>query len=249
VKSQAKPALSARRLLVRLALLPAVTSAAWLLLTYHPQPLFRYELQRGNIVVHARDPIPDEARAIVDDALQRIARSPFYDPAQRYHVFLTGRTAWYGLLTGNAPGSGLTNCWANVFIRRADVASNRVFAADGRVKGGERTLTYHLAHELTHAMTLRRLGWLHWHALAAFQKEGYADYVGMSHTIDLSAERAALMRGDPRMNVTSSGLYARYELLVAYLLKYRQMSPERLLAAPLQRARIEADLRAAVDLD
>jgi hypothetical protein len=235
----------AQLMLLRLAMSVAVTSAAWLALTWHPQPLFGYELQRGNIVVHAREPLPEAARTIVDDALQRIARSSLYDPAQRYHVFLTGKTGLYGLLTGNARGSGLTNCWGNVFIRRADVAGNRVFAADGREKDGGRTLTYHLAHELTHAMALRRLGWIHVHALAAFQKEGYADHIGFAHDIDLAAERAALVRGDPRMNVASSGLYARYELLVVYLMKCRKMTAEQLLAEPLRQARIEADLRSS----
>jgi hypothetical protein len=200
-------------------------------------------------VVHAREPLPDEARTIVDDALQRIARSPFYDPADRYHVYLTGTSAWHGILTGNAPGSGFTNCWANVFVRRADVANNRVFAADGREKGGERTLSYILAHELTHAMTLRALGIRHFAALAAFQKEGYADYVGFAHVVDLAAGRAALVRGDPRMNVSSSGLYARYELLVAYLLQRRHLSARQLLSEPLSRTRIEAELRAASDLE
>jgi len=97
-------------------------------------------------------------------------------------------------------------------------------------------------------MTADRLGRLAYARLAKFQQEGYADYVGYDHRLDPPRGRAALERGAPEMNPRGSGLYARYELLVAYLLDRRGLTVAELLARPRDPAEVEAELRRAPDL-
>jgi hypothetical protein len=55
---------------------------------------------------------------------------------------------------------------------------------------GDRTLTYYIAHELAHTMVARRIGRRSYHALAPWQQEGYADYVGKGGAFDFDAARA-----------------------------------------------------------
>ena len=80
--------------------------------------------------------------------------------------------------------------------------------------------------------------------LSAFQQEGYADYVAFDRRVDLARGRAALARDAPEMSPRRSGLYARYELLVAYLLERRGMTVDALLARRIDGAQVEAELRA-----
>jgi hypothetical protein len=96
-------------------------------------------------------------------------------------------------------------------------------------------------------MTADRVGRWRYARLAAFQVEGYADFVAFdrtvdSHHVDLAAGRAALRRGAPEMSPKLSGLYRRYELLVAYLFERRGFDVAALLARPLDRAQVEREL-------
>jgi hypothetical protein len=230
----------------------AAVAAAWLALAIHPQTLFAYSLRRANVVLHARAPLPPEAVPQLDEAVRRLARSPLYDPARVHHVFLCDTKALFALFAlwaRNAGGTAQIYFVGNVFIRPHDVARGVVFGPSGQVKQKERSLTYFIAHEVTHAMTADHVGRRGYHALAAFQQEGYADYVAFARPVDLAGWRAALARDEPEMSVQRSGLYRRYELLVAYLLERRGLSVDQLLSLPRDRAQVEAQLRDDPNID
>jgi hypothetical protein len=230
----------------RALLLVVVVAAGWLALVLHPQPLFAYTASRDNIVLHARRPFPPATQTQLQDVLRRVSASPLYDAGRVHDVFLCDTPALYGALALWAYKSGgLTQALANghVFIRPSDIQRGTVFGRSGEVKNG-RPLAYFIAHEVTHAMTADRIGRWRDHRLAAFQKEGYADHVAFARPLDWRAERTALIQETPEMNPSQSGLYRRYELLVAYLLDQRGMSIEELLARPLDRKVIEDQLRA-----
>ena len=82
-----------------------------------------------------------------------------------------------------------------------------------------------------------------YHRLAAFQQEGYADYVAFARPVDFAAGREALARDAPEMDPRRSGLYRRYELMVAYLLEHRGMTVDELLARRIDPAPVLAALR------
>jgi hypothetical protein len=226
----------------RRVLLGAVALVAgYVALVIHPQPLFAYTLQRGNIVLHARAPLPPEATPILDDALARVSGSPLYDAARTHHVFLCDTPRLYSLFALGNKSGGITHMQltGNVFIRPANVARNRVIGRSGVEKGGERTLAYYVAHEVAHAMTSDHIGrWRSWR-LAAFAREGYADYVAFARPVDLPRGRAELEAGTADMDPSRSGHYDRYRLLVGYLLQRRGLSVDDLFAHQMNRAEIE----------
>jgi hypothetical protein len=235
----------------RVAMTVAALVAGYLALVIHPQPLFAYSLQRGNIVLHARNPLPPEATQMLDDALARVSRSPLYDAGRTHHVFLCDTPPLYDLFAAWQYRSGaVTQTWAtgNVFIRPANVRRGRVIGRSGVEKGGERTLAYYVAHEVTHAMTADRVGrWTMWR-LAPFQREGYADYVAFARAVDLPHGRADFEAGAVDMDPRRSGHYDRYRLLVGYLLQRRDLSVDDLLARRLDGAEIERQLVADAGL-
>ena len=219
--------------------------AGYVALVIHPQPLFAYTLQRGNLVLHARHPLPLEATPMLDDALARVSRSPLYDAARTHDVFLCDTSGLYSFFSlWNHRSGGVTHTWAggNAFIRPADVRRGRVMGASGVEKGGARTLTYYVAHEVTHAMSAAHGGRWRFNKLAAFQTEGYADYVAFARPVDLARGRAELEANTCDMNVSCSGHYDRYRLLVGYLLQQRHLTVDELLSRPLDRREIEAQV-------
>ena len=235
-----------RRVLRRAALAVVVVAAGWLALVIHPQPLFAYTTREANIVLHARRPFPPATQPMLADVVRRLSRSPLYDPGRVHHVFLCDTPALYGALALWARKSGgvtqaLLN--GNAFIRPYDIQRGVVFGRQGEAKQG-RSLAYFIAHEVTHAMTADHVGRWRYRRLAAFQKEGYADVVAFDRALNLRDERAALVRDEPQMDPTRSGLYRRYEVLVDYLLQRRGLTVEALLAAPMNRYTTEAELLA-----
>lgn len=232
----------------RLALGLCGAFAGYAALVAYPQPLFAYSAERANVVLHARSPLPAQSGPLLDDVLTRIERSPLYDPQRRHHVFLCDSPALFGLFTlWSYKSAGVTTTWAtsNAFIRPSSVERGRVIGPSGVEKGGERTLAYHIAHELTHAMTADRFGRYGSHRLAAFQREGYADYVAFARPVDVAGGRRELRAGSPDMDPKRSGHYDRYRLLVGYLLQERHFSVEQLLGAPLGRVSVEEELERA----
>jgi hypothetical protein len=217
-------------------------------LVVYPQPLFAHSAQRGNLVLHSRQPLPKEAAALTDDVLGRVRLSPLYDAARVHHVFLCDTPALFALFTlSQRNAGGVTTTWAtsNVFIRPSSIERGRVMGASGVEKGGERTLAYYIAHEVTHAMTADRIGRVETYRLAPFQREGYADYVAFTGPVDLVRARHDLLTGSKDMDPAGSGHYDRYRLLVGFLLAERQLSVAELLRQPLDREMVEAELRVA----
>jgi len=235
------------RRLRRVGLALVAVAGGWLALVMHPQPLFAYSAQRANIVLHARSPLPPEAGPLLDDVVARVARSPLYDPRRTHHVFLCDTPRLFGLFAlWDRKVGGIAEVYldGNVFIRPSSVERNRVIGPSGQEKGGERTLAYFIAHEVTHAMTSDHVGRWRYHGLAAFQREGYADYVAFARPVDFARGRELLERDAPEMSPQRSGLYLRYELMVAHLLEHEGMTVDGLLARRIPPEPVLAALRA-----
>ena len=232
----------------RIGLALAAVLVAWVALAAHPQPLFAHSAHVRNVVLHARDPLPPETGPLLDDVVGRITRSPLYDRGRTYHVFLCDTPALFGLFAlwdRNVGAISQVHLGGNVFIRPASIAHNRVMRRSGADTPGERTLAYFIAHEIAHTMTADHVGRWRYFNLAAFQQEGYADYIAFAgRKIDYAGWAAALAAGTPEMVPKLSGLYRRHELLVSYLLDRLGVTVDELLARPLQQAAVERELLA-----
>jgi hypothetical protein len=243
--SGSRPARRLWRCVLRVGLGIAVLGAGWLTLVIHPQPLFAHTLRRANVILHARSVLPPEAVPILDDVVARIARSPLYDATRDHDVFLCDTPALFAFFAPDAPRvGGVAHLDGNVFVRPANIARNRVIGPSGDEKPGERTLAYFIAHEVTHAMTSARVGPWGFQRLAAFQKEGYADHVAYARPLELASAREQLRRRAPEMDVRVSGLYRKYELMVAWLLERQGMSVDELLSRPRDPHDVERQLEA-----
>ena len=219
-------------------------------LLVRPQIVFAYSTRAGNLVLHARSPLPPRADEILRAARERVARSPLYDPGRDYHVFLCDTQAcftFFVLWDRRVGGVSHVHLTGNAFIRPSRIERDRLIAYSGKEPDGDRTLTYYLAHEVAHTMTAARVGRIGYHRLDAWQREGYADYVGKggAGAIDYQAWRAEFEAGDAGMDPRRSGLYRRYHLMVAFLLDHRGWSVPELLSAPIAGVTVETELRAA----
>src|SRR5262249_7721998 len=112
------------------------------------------------------------------------------------------------------------------------IEDNRLISQSGLPVAGARTLDYYVAHEVTHELTGRLIGPWRFYRLPQWLREGYADYVGKSAAFNYVEARQAFLDGAPEMDFQRSGLYVRFNPLVAYLLDHRHWTVDRLLGEP-----------------
>ncbi|HTV24185.1 MAG TPA: hypothetical protein VMG12_36080 [Polyangiaceae bacterium] len=219
----------------------------YVLLLLHPGSLFAYDVRYANLVLHAPKPLPPEALDVARAARERVALSPFFSASDEYDVYLCDTPALYAFLSLKPETGAVSQVYldGNVFLRPSAIERDRLIGPRGHDVPGDRTLTYYIAHELAHTMVARHIGRRAYHALAAWQQEGYADYVGKGGSFDYDAILAAFRAGERDLDPVASGLYLRYHLLTAYELDRQGLSPLELLAEPRAREPLEAQLRAA----
>jgi hypothetical protein len=221
----------------------------YLMLLCHPGLLFRYTFARDGIALYSDEPIPALSAALVlKDVERRLARTPLsrHRSGQDFRVYLCNQT-WRFLLFANYRHrvGGLTYppLTDNVFLRTVHLDANRLVGASGREVPGERTLSYFIAHEITHVLIARELGSVGYARLPTWKDDGYADYVAKADDFDYERALAQFRRADRELDPERSGLYLRYHLLVANLLDRKGISVRELLSRKLDRAHLEQELR------
>jgi hypothetical protein len=241
----------ARRWARRFAFLLALVLAAAAALIAFPQILFAHQVTEGRLTLYSDAPFDlGRGREILADVEARIESSPL-DDHKPHGVFITNadwRRRIAFLTAEGAAGVNLYPLANSVFIARADVDHDLVYGASGKAALAPRTLAYYAAHEITHSFTAEYLGaWRLWNwGLPQWIREGYADYVGMRGHSDLDDLYRRYLAGDPDLDFARSHTYARFRMLVAFMIERQGWSVDDLLASKLSQAQAEAMLSAGM---
>jgi hypothetical protein len=219
----------------------------YLILLRHPGLFFRYSFTRGAMTLYSDEPIPESAARVMQDAQDRLIRSPLFRgrSARNIRIYLCNRP-WRFLLFANIRHrvGGLTYVPIsnNIFLRGANIDANRLIGPSGNEVPGERTLSYYVAHEAVHTLLSDELGVAAYWRLPTWKDDGYADYIAKGTDFDYRRAVELLRTGDRELDPKRSGLYLRYNLLVAYLLDLKGIGLHELLNQEFDAARIEAEI-------
>lgn len=236
-------------LVCRLALI--ATGVALLLATSiagvlaYPQPFFAHQVAEGRLELYSDRPFDTNAgRVILADAEARLGRSQLND-GRRHQIFIANaewRRRLFFLWGFGARGINFHPVAGGVFLRQADVEADRLLKSDGTPVPPPRTLAYYAAHEIGHDFIAERIGAIANWRLPVWIREGLADYIAFGGDVDIDALAAALRRGDPDLDPKRSGTYARYRLLVAFMLEREGWTVDRLLASGMTQVDAEGRL-------
>jgi hypothetical protein len=222
----------------------------WALLCF-PQPFFRSSVQADNLALYSDQSFaPEAGKRILETVEAKLAASPLYSARERHAAYICNARWRQRLFFNRNYGVGGLNQYpltTNVFLRDAAVEDNRLISPSGSRVPGDRTLDYFIAHEITHTLTVRAIGWLKYYELPRWVREGYADYVAKGSAFDYEPARRAFLTGAPEMDWQQSGLYWRYHLLVAYLLDKQHWTVQQLLESPPEQSSIEDQIRRSSD--
>jgi hypothetical protein len=232
-----------RRLLRRSLLVLLMTTVVYLSALMYPQPLFAYEIRHGGLSIHTTEPIPDAMHATLSRALARLQRSPLFARAGAVHVFICQDQRTFALFARQNYRVGGVADWLvgqHAFLRESDVYNDRLISPSGTPVSADRPLSYFVAHEAMHIAITRHVGRARYSQLPQWLDDGYADYI--ARDIDYPETLRRMKAGDRELDPARSGLYLRFQLMVAYLLERKGVAIEALLANPPDRTSLEAEL-------
>lgn len=236
-----------KSLFLRTTLAAVTLFIAYLLLLIFPQPLFSYAVSADRLTLHSDRPFSKSgAENVLRVVAANLAKSPLYSDRHDHHIFICNER-WRQILFFNknygVGGVSFYPLTSNVFLRDAKIENNQLMSPLGTPILGTRTLDYFITHEITHDLTGRALGPIRYFQLPQYIREGYADYVGKGNSFNYAEARQAFLINSPEMDYQKSGLYLRFNLLVAYLLDHRGLRVTQLLQDPPPQQVVEATLK------
>lgn len=242
-----KERLLKKRFWIRAVATVLVGFSLYLALLCFPQPFFRWSVSAANLTLYSDQPFSEEeAKKVLEIAQAKLEASPLYSAQQHHSIFICNARWRQRLFFNRTYGVGGVNYYpltTNVFLRDALIEENRLISPSGNIVQGDRTLDYFMVHEIGHTLTKQATGSLrHWQ-MPEWITEGYPDYIGKGSAFRYDEARQAFLSDAHEMDRWKSGLYLRYNLLVAHLLDKQQWSVQRLLQEALEQKIVEDQIK------
>lgn len=201
------------------------------LLVVFPQPLLRHRVSHGTFTVYSPEKLPPEIRAVLDRTRSLLAVSTIDEPDLSYNVYLLNSYRRMRFLLVRNVHFGAMLATGGIYITDADVARDvarckKLGPRDER----RRSLSGAIAHEATHRLMRRRVGFFADRRLPTWVKEGYCDFIARENAID-PATAFAILDGRASRRVRGYA-YFEFRLAIDYLLTEKGMTIEQIIERP-----------------
>lgn len=203
-----------------------VLALIYLLTLFFPQPFFKNKISVGNISIYSDEELPlEEVTNILKSVQSKIERSTIYKSNTKHRVFIANNpTLWKYFSNINYKVGGLNYVIFNhnIFLRRVDIKENRLYGPSGNKVGGNRTLDYFIAHELTHTLEFESMIWYKYPINTNWILEGYAEYI--AHGPETYEDALNQYLNVPE--TTSAKYYTRARTMITYILEKQNTKVE-----------------------
>lgn len=213
-----------------------------------PHAFFHTPISAKNLSLYSDQTFSSaDGQRVLEIAQAKLTTSPLYSAEQNHQIFICNARWRQRIFFAYSYGVGGVNYYpitTNVFLRDSIIEENCLIGPNGNRVAADRSLDYFIAHEITHSLTGQAIGGISYHRLPQWKREGYADYVGKGTAFNYDEMKRAFLANESKMDYAQSGLYLRFNLLVAYLLDKQHWSVQRLLSEPIEQSIVEEMIRA-----
>ena len=204
----------------------ASSGLAYIFLLSFPQALFAFETSHNSFRVYSREPLDPNIHAVLDSVEAKLSASGIDDAGLEPRIFLCNSHGLYAFLSLYVGSTSFAKGYLalpgdNVFVNRSDAPHDLVFRA-ARLKD-ERSLSGVIAHEVTHLLVRKKLGYLKNLMLPAWKQEGYSEYVA-GGTLLTAEDGVGRWKANPTDD--SGYKYFKYYMLVKYLIDIKKLNVE-----------------------
>ena len=218
-----------------------VVAIAWVALTAFPSLLFAHSEAIGQITFYADEPLPKEIRTVSERAVERLQTTPTFKPTDMLHVFIAN-SLWRRviLIPASLNAYGAANIWTgNIVLGRCDIKNDVAYNA--RPKWNERPLHEVIAHECTHVLLQRRVGFVRYLSIPTWKNEGYCECIAGGGSFDRTLGETMLASG--KDDNSPAFRYLKFSMAVSAVLQQCKADHVECLGQP---ATFEAALESAI---
>lgn len=194
----------------------AVLVGLYLGLRFFPQVLFAHSVTADGITFYSHAPLQVDVASCAARSRELLQASELAAPGHPERVFVCDSPWLFTLFcpTSMRAFAASVPVTDNVFLASADFPAD--LARSSAPLYNTRALSAVVAHEITHGLIRRRLGWLRAASLPTWVTEGYCDYVAREGSFPEATGLALMASG--RSNPSPSFHYFEYRQTVRYLL-------------------------------
>jgi len=209
-----------------------IACAAYMTILWNAEIFFSHQHDFQNIRFFSDEPIDSQAlNSVLKSSLDLLNKSPLFHPDRQYRVF-NANSNWRRLifLRGWSAAGGIYQPpIPATYLGAINIEKNLLLKPDGMPAPPERSLSYFIAHEITHQLTAEHLGGVRFYFLPMWISEGYADYIAKGDSFDDFAQVNLLKNKAPQTDIWKTE-FDDYNLLVTYLLEKKKVSLSHLFA-------------------
>lgn len=209
-------------ILGKIILIIIVLVAIYILTLCFPELFFKNKVVVDNFVVYSNQEIPTEINEIIKTAEIRIKKSEIYKENLKARLFITNDDwRWkYFSNTHYKVGALAYVGIDNIFFRKVDIKSNRLYGNSGKPADGDRTFDYFVTHETTHLLEFKTRPWYKYSFKENWIQEGYSEYIGH----DSQNYKNSLKYYLEVPENTGAKRYTRLRTMVVYLLEKEKIN-------------------------
>jgi hypothetical protein len=165
----------------------------YLFILIYPSPLFKYSFHQKNITIYSTCPIGDNVQVVLSQALKNIASSKINDTSLQHCFYICNNDLLYTFFNFRSRRAIASNypLFHSIFVANANIDEN---VAYNNFTKRKRVLGEMMAHEITHTLIEKRLGFWRARILPKWKEEGYAEYMGYKNPNALKESKEFLFR-------------------------------------------------------
>jgi hypothetical protein len=212
-----------------------------------PHAFFQTSVSAKNLFLYSDQTFASaDGQHVLEIVQAKLTTSSLYSAEQNHQIFICNSHWRQRIFFTYSYGAGGVNYYpitTNVFLRDSVIEENCLIGPNGNRVAADRSLDYFITHEITHSPTGQAIGGIAYHRLPQWKREGYADYVGKGAAFNYDEAKQLFLANDSKMDYASSGLYLRFNLLVAHLIDKQHWSVQRLLTDSIEQHLVEEMIR------
>jgi hypothetical protein len=201
----------------------AALLTGYLFVVIFPEPFFNYTFSYKSFVVHTNKKAGEDLLKILDVAQSKLVASEIYDSSLVHHIYLCDHFQLYSFFAPFARKAFACNypLINNIFVSRSDIEKNECYKNDF-TDAYTRKLSVVLAHEVTHTLIEKKIGFWKFKTLPSWKNEGYCDFVGNGPQLDTAELKTVLKKN--LLDEGPGATYRKYYLAVNYLITHNNLA-------------------------
>jgi hypothetical protein len=198
----------------------------------YPNLLFAHSIKYRNFTVYSTKEIDGNIHNILDKAEINLSTSDINNTAISYKLYLCNNYSFYSFFAPKSRKAFANNYSIvhNIFISNCDIRRNEAYKNDER-DNYVRQLSELIAHEATHTLTEKKLGFWKYLTLERWINEGYSETIGYNEALNIATAKEFLKTN--KNSDSPSVSYKKYYYAVAYILQIERMKFEEIIEADL----------------